>query len=384
MSGFSGGKPEPFANIFGVNSTKLPKWQKAIARASLGLQNAVMACIGDSQTAGALGASPTDYVGAKASSYPAILSSFLSGSSGLPASQQSWWGEAHAGNSGVTITQYDPRVVLGANWAFVAAQNLPGGYPIGNSTSTTNLAFTPTVPVDTFDIYYLKNTTFGSFTTQVDAGAVSAPTSTTGAAGMAKLTVSTTLGTHTLNIARSSGGVVDIQATVAYNSAQKSILVWGMGSGGTKTADWVSTAAGFSNGNVIGSVIQADLWAVVLGANNMIASVSSGTLAADVATFTSELTTLVTNCKQSGDVILGCPYPLSTASVSQAIQDAYRAAIFNVAATQGLMVLDWQGLVTSWAQANADGFGTAIDPYHPLAPAYPEYAKLVSRAIGAI
>ena len=107
------------------------------------------------------------------------------------------------------------------------------------TTNTNAFTYTPNMPTDTIQVFYIQNTGFGSFTTNVDGS----PVTTTNAAGSANIlgvTTTSSLGFHTYGVQLTGGGstTVTIGGFLAYDSTKPAIHVFNGGMDGFSSADF--------------------------------------------------------------------------------------------------------------------------------------------------
>lgn len=352
-----------FKNFKPSNTRKL---RNALARVRAGTGRMTIACLGDSTTAGT-GANTggSGQVGAYAYAYPAALKTLLN-TKLAAAVDGSMWG--HANNDVVAYGTYDPRVSVGTGWT---TDSTAGIAPFWiNSTTTNALAFTPPEQCDTAVIWYVRNTGQGQFTINVDGGAALATVDSSGTAAVLSQTVTFTKGAHTINIARNgTGGAAYIIGVHSYDSTAPSISVWNWGWHGSTAAVWSLQGAQGRPATAI-AAIAPDVVICNIGINDM------GT---SVATFQTNLQTIVTKALAGGDCILVVPVPSSTAVHPQADQDAVRSAILAVAATNDLPVIDLSLDFESYTQANTSGW--MFDTLHPNKLGYADVASLMAKAL---
>lgn len=343
----------------------LSKWRKALAKVRSGGGRAKLALIGDSTTmgAGSTGASTNNAI---VKSYPTQLAALLN-SYHVGALASSSWGIA-------LLPATDPRVVYGTGWVQATAVASLGG-PMAScpNTATTALAFTPADQWDTCDIYYAKNSGLGTFTVNVDGGATLATVNANATSGFAKETISTTLGSHTVNIARNgTGGTIYIAGIHCYNSAENVVDVFNLGWYGSKVSQWHVTTNGWSTGNAL-PILAPDLSVICLTINDWNA-------ATDTSAYTASMQALIDVAKTTGDVILMTGVPSSTSSASVEQQATYNAICASLAASNDIQIIDLTERWGSYVESNALGY--YADGLHPLAIGYADIAAVVSAKIG--
>lgn len=342
---------------------RLDKWRAAVAKLRAGsAATATLLCVGDSNTAGYDGT----YTDKKRSSYPTRLAQMLD-ACGLGAQEASFVStNTGDGSAGPT---YDPRMALGSGWAALGSPPTLAGLFWANSTTTTAFAFTPTQSFDRIEVFYSAST--GSFTVDVDGGAVLLTVPGGGGPALVKSTVNCTAGTHTVNLKRVSGAVY-IYGINVYSSTAPKISVINAGLGGTTSTALANNGDAAFKPTKILEGIGAHVVVLNIGINDIVA----GTPA---ATYEANLTTVVTSAQTGGaDVILCAPMPFSDANYAS-LMPQYIAALKAVATAKGCFFVDAINRYTSYANSNALGLqGSAL---HPNAAGYADYAAMVCEVL---
>ena len=170
----------------------LPHWNKALAKVLSGKGNARILCIGDSTVQGYYANNTNSNLTQDAAlSFCGQLSNILNGM-GIASSTDSFIGDAASGNP---RTQTDGRMSQGSGWSG-NFQNFFGGGWIGSSSATSNLAYTPNNPVDTFVVWYPVASSLGAMAYNINGGSNST-ISEAGTTAYGKTTITTTLGYNT-------------------------------------------------------------------------------------------------------------------------------------------------------------------------------------------
>lgn len=352
--------------VYPPSEFNLMTWRKAVASVRQGDANATVLCIGDSTTAG-YGAGGTGWSGAKARATPKVLADILT-AAGIRAGVASFIGSQNVGDA--NLATYDPRLSFGAGWSEFAAQLALGGRLLQNSTTTNPIAFTPAGQFDKIDVWYNTYPGLGSFTVNVDGSATLATIDQNGGADLKKTTLTTTLGTHTVNLARASG-LAFIFGVVAYNSAEKEVSILNAGSSGSTSSDLVAAGDPYQYFPAISKIAPA-LSIINIGVNDW-------DIGAPVDTYSSNVQSLVTQCKLSGDVVLVVPPPSATAAASADTQSQFRAALKSLGAANNVPVVDLSSRWTSQASALAHGF--YVDDLHPAGVGYADIASAISSVL---
>jgi lysophospholipase L1-like esterase len=343
----------------------LRKFSAALAKVRNGQSNAKLLCLGDSTT---LGSGSTGVAGYQANGYlknvPTKLSAALN-AVGIPANSNGVFGSGNIGTLAAYAT-FDPRWSGPSSWAgFDLADGL-GRYAWRNNSGTTTLTFTPTVDVDTFQIYVSKSPTATGVDLDINGGAATnydlySATSVTGV-----LTITEVLGSNTLNITRTTTGTNAtgsswVLGVRAYNSAAKQVEVIQSGCAGLKVGDNVSKANPWNARVMLETYLQPDLTLICLGINDWVAQTN-------LTTWKTNLSNLIASANVTGDVILCTPVPSDDSVRLASIQQTYVDAIIDLAATNGIQYVDLWRRFGSYSAANTLGFFT--DTSHPSGAGY--------------
>jgi lysophospholipase L1-like esterase len=308
-------------NVRNSRTATAAPWNAKAAAVRAGSARARVLCIGDSVTYGQGAGTSDAWTGARPLSVPAKLATKLA-AAGLPAINESMFaGFAGANPTVAQMLSYDTRIAAGAGWFNDAGFPTAGGEVWANSSDTTALSFTPSIPVDTIVVYYYTDPVLGQLTIDVDGAGQTGHNSGV-AKSLATVTKSVSLGTHTVNIRRTTG-YLRIAGVIAWNSASKAVDVINLGWSGATAGVWNSTTDPWSPLNAI-TALAPDLSIIELGINDWQTAVAPATYAANIAA-------LITRCKLTGDVVLCSPYqtvgqdPQVNAYVD-ALRDAYDLA----------------------------------------------------------
>lgn len=348
-------------------STQLPRWRKAKGLMMANTRDANVLCIGDSNTQGQGGTAFG--VGADRSrplAYPSLLARYLNGllsSASMGASSASICGTTGV-SSLASYTSYDPRVTFGAGW--VIGPDTAGGGFFENGASVDAMVFNPGVTWDTVDFTYVN---FGPFTLDI-GGATQSFSATNGP--LTKGSATFTRGANTLNIKRTSGGTIFIDLVKVSDSTIRKINVINAGRGGWRASNWI-TAVNVYDPLPSAQAIDADLWIIKLGLNEIIQGVTP-------AVFKANMQTLITAGLLASDVLL---------VVSQTPDDStytypwasYVTAMYELATTNSCPILDLTAKHGTYANVLANGFST--DAVHPTWYGYADEAQLLANFLSA-
>jgi len=356
------------SSVSGGDALKLRRWRAALGKAVAGTARARVLFGGDSQTRG-VGASGASYAGNQALAYPTQLAA-LAGKRLAAVNMGSSFGDTN-----VTIANhvlYDPRWSAGAGWTTQLLGGGLGGAPISHNAANTNaLNFAPAAQFDSIKVWYLTNPGFQAFTVAVDGGAALGTITPTAANSFTSTTLTTTLGTHTINIAKTAANAaaVHIVGIETWNSAAKGVEFLNCGLNGSKTADWI-TSLYYQAGQQTLS-LAPDLVVFMIGANDW-------GLGTDPTVYAANLQTYITATLAVSDMIIVGPPPtqvgwsgFSELTRQAAMIDAARSA----AAANNIPFVDVNARAGTWAQANASGL--YFDGAHPLAAEYADVAAAI-------
>jgi len=362
----------------GINQ-QLPQFSYALSQVKAGVRNAKILCYGDSTTAGAY-ASGSNWAGGRALSSPNILASSLSPR--WSAYIGNTLGDPSQQTSGVFFQSYDPRWVLQSGWGTSAVISIGSG-SLNCSTAAKTASFTPAQAFDTVDIYYIQNAGYGSLNVNVDGGAtIGAAIAFNGTLSLKKATRTCALGVHTLNLVTVDANQVIVIGVSTYNSNAKGIEVFNAGTGGMTSAlgaantnIWDACYVTGNNGPL--GLIQPDLTVINLGINDWGTAVTP-------ATYRTNMSVIIAAAKLYGDVILQCPTPTSSSSTSLATQLGISTVCRQLAAENGVPLVDTNAIFGSYAiaQGQLGYYLPANDLIHPGATGYAAVGNAVAGTLG--
>jgi hypothetical protein len=340
----------------------LATFKAALARVKAGTGRGKIAVIGDSTSmgAGAGTSGTTNLNGAAIRSWPQGMQRFNSSPNYL--ASNSWWGtQGYDGAAGITLTGYDTRLAQGANWA----PNLStlGGKVIRYAPgAVNNFSFTPTSAFDTIVAYFLKNNGNGTCTINVDGGSSlgTINTNSGGALVWATQTFTVAKGLHTINLVPNNDAQMFFGGLLCYDSTVPAIDVM-------QTAVYGATAATFTPAvNVYDPInalkfIAPDLTIIDLTINDS----NNGTA---LATYQSNLQTIITAAKVSGDVLLMVGPPSNTTQATNGTLDTYIAVLQGLCASNTCSLLNMRALWGSFAKVQSTY--PYLDTLHPQSGGY--------------
>lgn len=356
-------------------------------RTALAAQNSVapvIHCLGDSTTWGqysGLNANPAAGVDQKINSYPTQLRNLFvtSGRAAQANSIIANGGLTSPGRNG----DCDLRMVRGAQWAQSNTTfRTVGGYCITKANVTSSPCTylfdgVADYPIDTFRVWYSRPASGATLTFLVDgvsAGSLNISGGTDLAATFLDFPCGS-VGSHTLtiNCTDATGSVFGVvNAVFGFNSTAKQISVINSGWPAAQTTSWIEAVNPWSPLNALNQ-FSPNLTIVCLGINDWLAGLA-------VATFQSQLNTIVAKAKLAGDVIVMTPAPSKENIRTYSSQVLYVDAMRTVATNNNASFLDIFNLFGTWDLANQNGW--MGNDQHPNSAGYGIIAQQVYNRIG--
>lgn len=368
-----GGAYQPVGN----SNTTYARIRAALAAVSANTGYAKIGLLGDSTMAGAKAGSGG--AASRATSPVTFLRDKLVVTQGRAVITSNWIGDQRFQVTN-TIDPYtfDTRFSQPDGAGFIATSGATpvsvAGSLLVNTATANRTGFLPEVATDTTDVYYAVNTTLGAFSITRNGGST-VPVNQAGTSGMGKVTYTSPLNSvDPIYISRTSGGAYVIGMD-SYNSAVKSIRLFGLGWSGGRAADWAGTSTGFDplNGLV---ALGLDLVVARFGTND-ISIPGAPTTSTDPTAYQASINKILDALTAAGtNVILATHYPMNTTVTSQAVQDTYAGYVRSIAAARGLKVHDTYARVGTWAAGNSAG--KMYDNLHPNAAGYQDDATALA------
>lgn len=351
---------------FNFKQTNLSNWRAARAAGA-----GRVLCVGDSTTAG-IWSNGSFNVDGVVKSYPTQFTTLLNGAA-VPASAHSFMGGHNIGTV-AQATAFDPRLAAVGDVSTDINVGVLGGDPYVLNT-TGVLKFTPTGPVDTYDVFYATKSGLGGFVASFDGAPGGLIVATGSAEGVGKSTVRGTFGQHTLTLTANNTGVVYVIGIVAYTSAARTLDVVNAGWSGGKITNMANAVNGWSSANAIPAVAPA-LTVIDCTINDWLN-------ATPIADYTVAMQALITKAKASGDVVLMIGPPTG-GTVNAAQVAGITGANYGLASQNNLPVFDVPARWGSYAAANARGFYGAGEVVHPSALGYGDIASGLTASLLAV
>lgn len=359
---------------------QLPLFHTALKATIAGSRNSRILCVGDSTTVG-FGAAGNSYVNAKPNSYPDVLATNLTSTTGINAQEVSFFGDNAVTSALTNYPLYDTRLTInGASWS-QSGNTTIANFPWRNLTGTDTMSFTPTQQIDTCELYTFVGSGFGTITVDFDGGPVllTANTNNGGSTNFSRLLTSGgTLGIHTINIKRSTGGAIIYNGVDCYNSAVKRISIFNAGWAGVKAGTLAGVSPSVNNPYSYQNAIPLftpDLTLLCVGINDWAVPTS-------ISSYTSSMQILINQAKITGDVIIVTPVFSSTSIISQNTQNTFITAMAGLAATNGIPIFYTANISSNWVSYTAaNSAGLMYDTVHPNQTGYSQIGMALAAFI---
>jgi lysophospholipase L1-like esterase len=344
-----GGIPSPVSGGGAPTFTGLPVLKAAVLAAIAGGPEVPILAIGDSTGRGTLSGGGGLY------QYPSSIWHLI-------AASVNWGGatgncENVIGWGGTDPAMADFRVAHGGWTSF---SNTLGGAGWQANSAVADLVFSPTEDSTEIDIYYLGNSSFGSFSVKIDGQAIVTISGNIATSAVYKATIKVPPRKHTIAASWVSGAGRFL-GYVCRNRRKLNFL--NVCVAGSTTSDWVLTGGlGFYPFDNL-AVPAPKLIDISLGINDANTGVSA-------TTFQANLLALTNKAKATGaDVTLTTFNP--TTGTGQAALPAYRDAYVAVSAATGAKLIDFY---TSVGGVIAGLPGGMADASHPNMIGYAQKA----------
>jgi hypothetical protein len=372
-----------FTGLYNYNAAYLAKWRAGRAAQRAGTRNAIVSFIGDSTTAGIGGGTGTPaFTNLSARGFIPQAAALITG-----ASWQSFFSDHNmqsAAGSETPLPTIDARVVFGGTWQGTenpAGNNSPlpcaGGPMLVNIGSSSRLTFTPTIPIDTVNVYVPTNT--GILNPAIDFDGTSAGTMTTnlGAGGVLTGTFTVALGYHTIGFTGASPSFIG--GMYAYNSAVKEISLINFGWGSSFALDWSS--GNLSSGKPWAPLTTLPIWPAAPDLTFISLTINDWVAGTDITTWSGQMQAIITAAKAVGDVVLMTGVPSNTSSSSTIAQQLFVTELKSLAVSNNCIMIDWTSAWGSWSSANSNGW--MYDNLHPNYVGYGQQAVMISSLLNS-
>ncbi len=377
---------EGFTSIMGATGSVLgrkytaPKFIADLEAARAGGSPLLIALLGDSNTAGTgAGTGTAGMVGAQRWSVGAQLADILDRTF-MPTTNDAFFGDQNAGDTGVTLQQFDPRFsAFGAGWSLISGPTMGRRMFQGASGGAGALTFTPRKPWNRVRLL-AGSATFSAPTANVKAGAATIGnfnTNTAGANTLKDETFSTgaAAAVQSFSLDGVSGGTCSLVGAIFWDSENPGCVVVPGG--------WCGGFA--SNLNEASQPWSPRPVAVALSAGLYItnATINDANAGTAIASFTASSLGFHQAVAAVGDVIVTGMTPSSTPNSTTL--EAYKAALQSVEQSidSAFPLIDWrEQFGATYAAANAAGW--MYDGNHLKGTGYARQANVYAEIIRSI
>lgn len=335
-------------NLYGVEPTHLRKFRGKLAAAAAGTGMCEVACIGDSIVAGQGATVHTQ-------SWPVVARKRMVAATGVDNS--TGWCPPYLRNGAALV---DTRWTIGSGWTQAGTYL----HCARANTSGAVLTFTSDSPGTAIDLLYSDNS--GPFTVAIDGGSAVTVTPTNGNQVSTYTVTGLTGAVHTIVVTTTSTTETFIYGARVRYSKGLSVSNWGYSN--SQASNWNTTSWWLLPNYV--RATNPDLVLIGLGTNEAGNAVTP-------ATYSTNMSALIDKFITTANVMLLTPIPLGSTDLAP-----YRQALYSLAATKGVPVLD---LFDRWVNADAaDALGMYSDAkIHPSATGYADIGLAVARVLGA-
>jgi lysophospholipase L1-like esterase len=366
-----------------------PAYRAALNASKAGVSRTVIVALGDSTFAGQFGGTPTNSNygnDARSGSSPHQLQDLFVSDLGLPVAGKNIFGSGGGGASGggsppvgnAGLLDYDHELQASSAWApstTATVTSLGGTIVASPAAASTPYGF-PDATFDTLEIYHPLNVGLSSQTSvSIGGSTVANFTEVAASPAVAKKKYSGAVGGTGTLVANRAGGGSYIIGLVGYAAANKGVAVLNLGWGGSSTIDWTDTSVAFN---------AAGCLPLVLAGSSLVLcnlAINDWQTATPLATYKANLTSLMNQAKAAGaDFMFVGPNRTDTALTPQATQDAYVAAMQEVAIANNCKFFDTASIPQLANYATAQANGLMGDQRHPNKAGY----TLIAAAIYAI
>ena len=365
---------DPSRSVYNLKPSNTVGTRAGLAAALTGTAPAPFIFEGDSKIAGVGSNGAGQIIGAQA--LPGMFRRLLAGKGYVAAGT----GFVMA-NQGGAASGGDSRWTYGGTWAPSANKN---NHFAACGTTGNVLTFTSDLPGEVVRILAPSNSS--PLTISVDGstpanGSGSVAGGGTYASGVFTLGGSNTQNTLTISGLSNTAHVVTITSSGAGSAwyvlavscgHANGIDIHNIGISGSTTTDWNNIL--FYQSKTVSQGMPAVTVFLSLGVNDARASVP-------IATYKTNMGALITGHLSARDVILIVPSPPRTTDVTQVIWDSYVSAMYDLADTYDLPLIDLTAAYQSWIIGNSKGYYT--DNLHETALGYAANAIIVTNGVGA-
>lgn len=298
---------------------------------------------------------------------------------GLPLRTTSWWGEGNCLNNAVPVTEYNPRLTLGAGWDRTTGSTLfalGGSHMVGSAGSAGYLAYNFGSPITHVEIYMVVNATnsaaVGVYTS---ANALITTLNTNNAtSSVQKFTIAFPLADGIIKVKNNGAANCYVAGMVAWNEAEKAIILSRHSYSGATTGTFNDTTNVWS-GMGYYPVEAPDACIVALTINDILAGTSR-------STYNTNLAYIADFVARYGDLIVSTGGNGSAGGWTNGTSAGIEAEAKKVAGLYGAPFVSMHKEWVDWNTTNA--LGQEFDGNHRSATGYRDQARVYANLLNSL
>lgn len=302
------------------------------------------------------------------------IATFLPTLSGLPVKTTSWMGEGNSANNSIVTSAYNPKITLGTDWVRTVGvdSSLVGKFFQGNANSAGYFSYSFGAPITHVEIYAIVNATnseaVGIYNS---ANTLITTINTNGTDACTRFTVTGNFADGIVKVKNNGAANCYLAGMIAWNSAEKSIILVRGSYSGSLVNSYTSTASIWS-GMGFYPAIAPDLAIVSLTINDIVNSTTR-------ANYNTGLTYIADFVCRYGDCVISTGGNGTNAAYSNGTSVGIEAEAKLVAGKFGAQFVSMHKEWTSWAATNA--IGQEYDGNHRTRTGYVSQAKVYANVL---
>lgn len=295
----------------------------------------------------------------------------------LPVRTTAWFGEGNSANNSIPASEYNPKITLGTGWVRTVGVDSPltGKFFEGGAASAGYFQYSFGVPLTHVEMYFIVNATnSASVGVYNSANTLIQTINTNGADACTRFTVNANFADGIVKLKNNGAANCYILGMIAWNSAEKAIILARGSYSGSVVADYTATTNVWS-GMGLYPAIQPDATLVSLTINDIVAGTTR-------ANYNTGLTYIGDFVLRSGDLIVSTGGNGTAAAWTNGTSAGIEAEAKIVAAKFGAPFVSMHKEWVSWAATNA--IGQEFDGNHRTRSGYLRQAEVYAQLLKAL